>query len=255
MNPLHSRLFEGWIRHRRFKPKKHAFRYPVFMSWLDLDELDQVMAISKLWSLERFNLVSFFRKDYLGDAGQNLSTAVKNHIKEHTGEAFQGRICLLTHLRFLGFGFNPVSFYFCYPEGGEPLRYILADINNTPWDERFCYVLDTHHCPLNNEKWTFEFDKAFHVSPFMPMQLRYLWKFSLHGSNLTIHMQLQQDNECCFDATLQLQAQAMTRSVMRKMPLRYPFLTLSVVVSIYWQAFRLWLKGIPFYGHPDKHPD
>ena len=120
MSALNSRLFQGWIRHRRYLPKKHHFRYPIFMSWIDLDELDEVMALSPFWSLERFNLVSFYRSDYLGEAGQDLSDAVKNRIKEHTGESFTGRICLLTHLRFLGFCFNPVSFYFCYPDGTEP---------------------------------------------------------------------------------------------------------------------------------------
>ena len=252
MSHLNSRLFEGWIRHRRYKPKNHAFSYPIFMSWLDLEELDQVMAISKLWSLERFNLVSFFRKDYLGDARQDLTSAVKKRIEEQTGDSFTGRICLLTHLRFLGFCFNPVSFYFCYPEGDGQPRYILAEVNNTPWNERYCYVLDTRHSPLKNEKWIFELDKAFHVSPFMPMQLRYLWKFSLHEPNLTIHMQLQQENQCCFDATLQLKAQAMTPRSMRNIPFRYPFMTCSVVILIYWQAFLLWLKGIPSFDHPDK---
>jgi DUF1365 family protein len=204
MSALNSKLFQGWIRHRRYLPKQHSFRYPLFMCWLDLAELDQVMALSPFWSLERFNLVSF---------------------------------------------------YFCYPEGTQSPRYILAEINNTPWNERFCYVLDAGESPVQKDKWAFEFDKAFHVSPFMPMAQHYRWQFSLHEPNLTIHMQLQQDHDSCFDATLQLKAQELSRSVMRTMPLRYPFLTLSVVVSIYWQALRLWLKGIPFYGHPDKQPE
>ena len=250
MKPLHSRLFEGWIRHRRFKPKAHAFRYPVFMTWLDLDELDQVMAMSPGWSLERFNLVSFFRKDYLGDAHEDLTRAVKQRIQEQTGDVFCGKICLLTHLRFLGFCFNPVSFYFCYPEGSEQPRYILAEINNTPWNERYCYVLDTRHSPSQGGKWTFEFDKTFHVSPFMPMQLLYIWKFSMRGPDLIIHMQLQQEHACCFDATLQLKSQEMTPRSMLTMPLSYPFLTCWVVLLIYWQALRLWLKGIPFHDHP-----
>jgi len=254
MSALNSRLFQGWIRHRRYLPKKHNFRYPLFMSWIDLAELDEVMALSPFWSLGRFNLVSFYRSDYLGNGGQDLSDAVKNRIKEQSGESFKGRIRLLTHLRFLGFCFNPVSFYFCYPEGSESPLYILAEINNTPWNERFCYVLDCGENLVPKNKWVFEFDKAFHVSPFMPIAQHYRWQFSLDNTNLTIHMQLQQDNESCFDATLQLKAQEMNRSTMRNMPLRYPFLTLSVVVLIYWQAFRLWLKGIPFYSHPDKQP-
>ena len=253
MNQLHSRLYEGWVRHRRYQPKSHAFNYPVFMTWLALDELDRVMAISNCWSLERFNLVSFYRNDYLGgNTGQDLSSSVINRIKEHNGDDFKGRICLLTHLRFLGFCFNPVSFYFCYPEGSESPRYILAEINNTPWNERYCYVLDVVEGPSQKKQWTFDFKKAFHVSPFMPMEQYYRWQFSLQESNLTIHMQLQQDNDCCFDATLQLKAKAMTPSEMRNLPLRFPFLTLSVVIAIYWQALRLWLKGIPFYSHPEN---
>ena len=232
MSGLNSRLFQGWIRHRRYLPKKHTFRYPLFMSWLDLAELKQVMAISPFWSLERFNLVSFYRCDYLGDAGQDLADAVKNRIEEQSGASFRGQICLLTHLLFLGFCFNPVSFYFCYPEGSDSPRYILAEVNNTPWIERYCYVLDTGESPLPKNKWAFEFDKAFHVSPLMPMEQHYRWQFSLHEENLTIHMQLHQNNESCFDATLQLKAQAMTPSVMRNIPLRYPFMTVSVVISI-----------------------
>ena len=104
MSQLHSHLYEGWVRHRRYTPKSHAFNYPVFMTWLALDELDQVMALSQFWSLERFNLVSFYRNDYLGgNTGEDLSSSVINRIKEHNGDDFKGRICLLTHLRFLGF--------------------------------------------------------------------------------------------------------------------------------------------------------
>ncbi len=135
--------------------------------------------------------------------------------------------------------FQSGQFLFLFSRGVEDARYILAEINNTPWNERYCYVLDTEDSPIQKDKWAFEFDKAFHVSPFMPMAQHYRWQFSLHESNLTIHMQLQQDNESCFDATLQLKAQELSRSVMLTMPLRYPFLTLSVVVSIYWQALRL----------------
>ena len=251
MNALNSRLFKGWVRHRRYSPKKHSFKYGIYMSWIDLSELDQVMALSPFWSLERFNLISFYRKDYLGAAGQDLSTAIKKRIEEHTGDQFNGRICLLTHLRFLGFCYNPVSFYFCYPEGSKTPRYILAEINNTPWNERYCYVLDTTDSPVKNNKWEFGFDKAFHVSPFMQMEQYYRWQFSLDDNNLTIHMELQQDNDCCFDASLQLKAQELNQSVLNMMPFRYPFLTLSVLFSIYWQALRLWLKGIPFYDHPN----
>jgi len=250
MNDLQSRIFLGWVRHRRFLPKNHAFRYPLFMSWIDLDELDSVMKQSFFWSKERFNLVSFYRSDYLGDSALDLQKAVKQRILEQTGHEFSGRICLLTHLRYLGFCFNPVSFYFCYPEHEDHPRYILTEINNTPWNERHCYLLDTKDSCKPGDKSTFEFDKAFHVSPFMPMDLQYHWSFSFHARSLTVHMLLKKNLQRCFDATLQLQPHPMNNLTMRNIPLRYPFMTLSVVFWIYWQAFRLWLKRIPSYDHP-----
>jgi len=252
MNGFQSRLLVGWVKHRRFQPKNHAFRYPVFMSWIDLDEVDRVMEQSLFWSKERFNLVSFYRGDYIGDPRQDLDKTVKQRIREQTGNNFSGRICLLTNLRYLGFSFNPVSFYFCYPEHGNHPRYILAEINNTPWDERYCYVLDTKNSPSQGGKWSFELDKAFHVSPFMPMNVQYHWYFNLHPSAVMIHMSLQQEQQHCFDATLKLQPRTMSSKAMRNTPLRYPLMTLSVVARIYWQAFRLWLKRIPIYNHPDN---
>lgn len=247
---MNSQLYLGWVRHRRYLPKAHAFRYPVFMTWLDLDEITAVFSLSRLWSIGRFNWVSFWRADYLGSPVQDLKAALVDRLQAETGSDFVGRICLLTHLRFLGYGFNPVSFYFCYPEGSEQPRYIIAEITNTPWDERFAYVLDTQQSASQGRHWRFDFPKAFHVSPFMPMDLDYCWQFSLRDEHLTIHMQLFKSHICQFDATLQLKAEALTPKSMTRIPLRFPFMTLKVVLGIYWQALRLWLKGIPFFSHP-----
>ncbi|MBS3954732.1 MAG: DUF1365 domain-containing protein [Methylomicrobium sp.] len=249
---MNSRLVTGWVRHRRYVPKPHAFRYPVFMTWLDLDEVEQVMSISRLWSKERFNLVSYYRSDYLGDPQMTIADAIKSRIQQQTGVSFEGRIILLTHLRYLGHSFNPVSFYFCYPEGDKQPRFILAEITNTPWDERFSYLLDTRDSPEHANKWSFRFDKSFHVSPFMPMDQQYHWRFSLQDKKLAIHMEVEQDSVSCFDATLLLNTIPLTAQTMRNIPLHYPFMTLKVVAAIYWQAMRLWLKGIPFYSHPEK---
>lgn len=249
MSLLQSQLMLGWVRHRRVKPKAHSFRYPVFMSWLDLHELNSVMSKSKFWSRERFNLVSFYREDYLGSAEQNIDVAVKQHIFQQTGNKFSGRICLLTNLRYLGFAFNSVSFYFCFPPNTDEPRYILAEITNTPWGERYCYLLDTKTSPQQSH-YSFEFNKEFHVSPFMPMDCHYHWYFRLRPENVTIHMALRHDHQHYFDATLKLKPQQLNDKTMLATPLKYPFMTLSVLFWIYWQAFRLWLKNISFYDHP-----
>lgn len=253
MKNIESQLYTGWVRHRRWLPKQHTFRYPVFMTWLNLNQLQSVTRRSPFWSTERFNLISYYRKDYIDSEIPDIKQAVQQRIYKETGQKFDGTICLLTNLRYLGFSFNPVSFYFCYPDEQLKPRFIVAEINNTPWDERFCYVLDCQSDDTNKDSWQFEFDKTFHVSPFMPMDLVYRWQFCIKDRFLTIHMRLSEQGKHNFDATLHLQPQAMQRQNMLYIPIKYPFMTLTILWRIYWQAFCIWLKKVPSFDHPNKH--
>ena len=249
----HSALFAGKVRHRRYLPRAHTFDYPLFMVYLDLDDIETVCAKSRYWSSDRRNLVEFRREDYLGAESElPLKAAVQQKILEKTGQAHQGPVHMLTHLRYWGFCFNPVSFYFCYHPNGEHLEHIVAEINNTPWNERYAYVLSSEQSTGSGGLYRFEFDKVFHVSPFMPMDLHYQWQFRLKQQSLAVHMRLYRRAHRIFDATLALRRQALTTRAMHIMPLKYPFLCVNVLWRIYWQALRLWLKRIPVYTHPQK---
>lgn len=246
----HSRICPGTVRHRRYQPKAHAFAYPVYMSWIDLDELSDLDTLP-FWSSRRFNLVQFRRKDYLGPKSLPLKEAVQQRLKQHGIREIPERICVLTNLRNWGLTFNPVTFYVCYRADGGVIA-ILSEINNTPWDERHCYVHEVTPQAAHEESWQFEFDKVFHVSPFMPMDLRYQWRFRFSGEQIWIHMRLWRNQAIQFDASLGLDKKPLNHASAWQVPLRYPFMTLRVVSGIYWQALRLWLKKIPFYEHPNE---
>lgn len=254
-NTLLPGIYTGWVRHRRYSPKAHDFQYPLAMLMLDLGAVRETFAKSPFWSQERFNLISFKRKNYIQTAEgeeQSITLAVAEHIKKQTGESFSGRIVLLTHPRYLGFVMNPVSFYFCYAD--NRLVHIVAEINNTPWDERFTYVLTPEPVDaLKPHTVSFDFDKKFHVSPFMPMDMQYQWRFSLHLDKINIHMLLKQQDDTVFDATMQAVQQEFTAKSMLRLPLVYPVQTVLVAVRIYWNAFLLYIKGVKFLNHPDKN--
>jgi len=133
---MHSAIYEGRVRHCRSHPAAHAFSYRVFMLWLDLAELDVVFARRWLWSIGRRNLAAFHRADYHGDAHVPLDQAVRDTVQAALGQRPDGPIRLLAHLRYFGMCFNPVSFYFGYDAAGKNLRWVMAEITNTPWRER-----------------------------------------------------------------------------------------------------------------------
>lgn len=242
------------MRHRRFLPVGHSFRYRVFWTYLDLDELGAVFQGRWLWSVERWNLAWFRRADHHGDREQPLAEAIRDLVEQRAGWRPAGPVRLFTHLRYFGYAMNPVSFYYCFAEDGKRLDAIVAEINNTPWGEQHCYVLPVRGAEGGEAPHRFAFGKEFHVSPFMPMEQRYGWRFSDPGARLTVHMENFEGEERIFDATMQAERRELSAAVLRRVLWRYPFVTGQVVAGIYWQALRLWLKRCRIFPHPRNEP-
>jgi len=263
---MNSCLYVGQVRHRRFSPKQHDFSYKLFYTCIDLDEMDEVFDDYKLWSVDRANIASFRTSDHLKafsrergyDDTVPLAERVRDYLELSTGERYSGKIRLLTHFSYFGFRFNPVSFYYCYADDNETLKTIIAEVNNTPWGEQHCYLIPASDGPVSDSLVSdkkashlrYLTRKEFHVSPFMPMDIDYDWRFNTPGDELFVHMENHRHGKKLFDATLRLQHEELTARNLNTALLRFPFMTLKVVVAIYFQALILLIKRIPLFDHP-----
>lgn len=246
-----SAIYEGWVRHRRMAPVEHAFRYPMFMVYLDLAELPGVLDPLRGWSARRPALAWFRRADHLGPADRPLDRCVRDRVAAETGERPYGPIRMLTNLRYFGHCFNPVTFFFCFDPGGEDVVAVLAEVHNTPYGESHAYVLGNED---RERVVSGQLEKEFHVSPLMGMDHVYDWRTTVPGEGLQVHIASHRDHQLAFDATLSLERRELTPAIARRMLARYPAMTMQVMARIYWQALRLRLKGAPWFAHPERSP-
>jgi DUF1365 family protein len=183
-------------------------------------------------------LARFRRGDYLGDPRTPLDEAVRALAHQRLGRTPQGPIRLLTTLRTLGHCFNPVSFYYCFAPDGTTLDAVVAEVTNTPWGERHAYVTDGREGV---------FDKALHVSPFMPMEQRYTWRATTPEDTLKVHIASNDEHgKRAFDATLALDRRPLRLRGLVRLP------GLRTLALIYGHAVALKLKGVPVQPHPAR---
>lgn len=237
---MNSALYIGTISHDRFIPKVHSFQYPFYMWYLDLDELDELSQFGRWFSTQRWALSQFRRSDYLGDPSTTLLESVRTRMAELTGHKVKGKIFALLNLRTMGLYFSPVNFYYGFDESNQ-LSHLLAEVSNIPWNERHHYG---HY--LASTKGKSNHPKVFHVSPFNPTDQRYQWNIGKPGDFLHINLGVHDTRGHIFEARLALEKQELTTSNIRKQILKKPILTAFIVAGIYWQAMKIYLKGIPY---------
>ena len=249
---MYSCIYEGQIRHRRFSPAIHEFNYKLYLAYIDLDELDSVFDKRWFWSSKRPALARLKRDDYIGDSALSIKNAVNKRVLEETGNEIEGRVRMLTHLRYFGYVFNPVTFYYCFDKTDNYVKTVVAEITNTPWKERHAYLIEEQAEKNSRTGLTATPKKQLHVSPFWGMDHDYEWFFSQPEDALNVNMKNFKDGKKVFNVTLNLKRRAFTNSGLFKAISRFPFITLMVVYRIHWQAFILYIKRAPFFTHPDK---
>ena len=242
-----SAIYKGTIVHTRFLPSKHSFSYNVCMLYIDLDALPQLFKKNLFWSVEKFNLASFMRRDYLGKKEETIQQSIQTLLRNKLNYQHRGKTYLLTNVRLFGYCFNPVSFYYCKDLDGNLIA-IISHITNTPWNDKFAYVNDCRGMKSSSKQ--FEFDKNFHVSPFMPMDMTYKWIFSTPKDFLFVSMDNFKKDQHHFNATLKLTKKALTPYALNKILFSFLPMTFKTIFLIYWNALILALKNNKFYPHP-----
>ena len=238
-------LYEGWVMHMRLQPFHHQFRYRVVTALLDVDRLEETAAGLRLFSVDRFNLVAFHRRDHGPRDGSDLRAWVEARLAE-AGRPKPARIALLAIPRVFGHAFNPLSVFWCYDAGGR-LDAVIYEVKNT-FGDQYPYVvpaeLDADGAIRHARP------KEFFVSPFIGMDQTYRFTLRAPGEKLAIRIKQADARGDYLIATQSGTARPMTDASLAGMLLRMPWASVKVIAAIHWQALRLWLKGARFLGHP-----
>ncbi len=244
---MQNSIYTGFLVHSRLLPIKHKFKYLLTMFFLDIDDIPSQCQKSPFISYDKLNVLSFYRKNYLPTTDQgSIREQVEKNLKKHNHTLMPARIFILTQLSYLGYCYNPVSFYYCY-DANDCLIYLLAEVNNTPWNERHVYVekIDSQN------KAIVKLEKAFHVSPFLPLDMQYIWSVYVPSGSIKLRMECIKQQPV-FYAAINLKRRNLNAKNILIVALTNPFATLVNHLRIYKQALGLYLKKAPFYAHAQR---
>jgi len=236
-------VYQGEVGHLRLIPRQHGFSYNLAQYWLDCSMLNETSLASHGICFERFGALSYRRQDYLpGDS--DLFKAVCVKVNQLGGGIVPASVFILTPLANWGLYFSPLTLYYCYNEQSE-LCYLLAEVSNTPWNERH-YYLQT----MVAGQQRYQHDKAFHVSPFNPIAMQYHWQITAPDKRLRCSITNTEQNKQVFSAWINLERYELNPAWKKRWLIRQPWQNVQIVLRIYWHALKLLIKGVPVHAHP-----
>ena len=240
---MNSRMYDCTVMHHRLSPLKNRFVYDVFMFYLDLDEIDSLHQHQKLFSRNRFNLFALYDRDHLALGGATVKENILEYLKSKGIELGKGKIFLLTNLRTLGYVFNPVSFYFCFNEQGNPVC-AIPEVGNT-FKELKPYLLTNE--VLQNDLFRRRVTKHFYVSPFVDLEAEFDFQLRVPEEKLQIQIDDYKEGKKFLLTSLTGKRKLLSDGAMLRSFLRIPLVTLKVITLIHFQAAKLYLQKLAYH--------
>ena len=236
---INSYIYNGTVIHKRFKPKQHFFKYKVFSLLIDLSELNELDEKISFFSLNKFNLISFYEKDHGDRDGLSLAAWVKHHLNKNNISTENIKIKLLCYPRIFGYVFNPLSVFFIYNKNNDLIS-ILYEVKNT-FGEQHTYVfrVECKHKLIQNNC-----SKKFYVSPFIEMDCNYFFRTLNPEEKLSVIIdQYDKEGKVLFASQDGIRSYFTTKNLINSY-LKHPLMTFKIISAIHFEAFKLWIKGI-----------
>ena len=236
-----SFIYTGNVIHKRFKPKIHFFKYKVFSLLIDLSEIHLLDKELKIFSYNKFNIISFYDKDHGARDGSSVENWVKDNLKKNNIDTNNIQIKLLCYPRIFGYVFNPLSVFYIYDKNSNLIS-ILYEVKNTS-GEQHTYIFKTN---INNNLVQHMCKKKFHVSPFIEMDCVYFFRLLKPGNKISVIIDQNDNKGKILYASQDGVKSEINNSNMIKSYLKHPLMTFKIILAIHFEAFKLWGKGIKF---------